>query len=233
MRGRGKEMFCSKCGNAIEDGNKFCNKCGAPVETSYVSAQQYTSVLNRNSITENKSTWLGTMVVLAILTIISLVCAGITETIGVSGVMQVKLSVSFLPVAGILNSIKPYIIGELGSGYSAYQAMKSFNTATVAYGIYTVIVSVLIIAYVLSIIFIVKKKFFGVIIGIAASAITLFFSILFMIAIFMVSEQIKDAFGYYASTAVSAIPSFWMWFAVPISILNGLFLIVKGRELTS
>ena len=25
--------FCTKCGNALKDGDKFCRKCGAPVKT--------------------------------------------------------------------------------------------------------------------------------------------------------------------------------------------------------
>lgn len=31
---RGKNMFCNKCGNQLEDGAKFCGKCGAPVDNT-------------------------------------------------------------------------------------------------------------------------------------------------------------------------------------------------------
>ena len=27
-------MFCTKCGNIVEDGSKFCTKCGAVLEES-------------------------------------------------------------------------------------------------------------------------------------------------------------------------------------------------------
>lgn len=31
-KGRGREMFCPKCGNGLPDGVKFCGKCGTRIE---------------------------------------------------------------------------------------------------------------------------------------------------------------------------------------------------------
>lgn len=32
--------FCSKCGNALNEGDKFCRKCGAPVKSAMNTSQQ-------------------------------------------------------------------------------------------------------------------------------------------------------------------------------------------------
>ena len=43
-------MFCTKCGEKIEEGSKFCVKCGTPVNMSSVSNTQPTSGVFNSSV---------------------------------------------------------------------------------------------------------------------------------------------------------------------------------------
>lgn len=68
-------MFCSKCGNEIEDGEKFCSKCGAKVNT-YNSQK-----CNEKQKVINNKKWLKILIIGTVIMVIGLL--GLAEWITV------------------------------------------------------------------------------------------------------------------------------------------------------
>lgn len=68
-------MFCSKCGNEIEDGEKFCSKCGAKINTYNIQK------CNEKQKVINNKKWLKILIIGTVIMVIGLL--GLAEWITV------------------------------------------------------------------------------------------------------------------------------------------------------
>ncbi len=228
-------MICGNCGNQLPDGAKFCNRCGAAQETAQPFPQSAENPNTANNYGgapyaaafdgRNTQLWLAVMAVIALLGIMSVVCSSLAVKSGGDGV-----SIPFMSVTALLGNFSSAagnaagIVGMLGLDLS--DLGESLAGPLAGMIIYTVFAVICIILYALSAMLILRKNYEGIVIGLAAGALTILLSVIMIIAMLVANAKLD-------SPGVTLAPSVWTWLAIPIGVLYALLCAVKNREMLS
>ena len=228
-------MICGNCGNQLPDGAKFCNRCGAAQETAQPFSQNTDKPNTANNYggapyaavfdVKNTQLWLAVMAVIALLGIMSVVCSSLAVKSGGSGV-----SIPFMSVTALLGNFSSAagsaagMVGMLGLDLS--DLGESLAGPLAGMIIYTVFAVICIMMYAFSSVLILKKNPVGIVMGMAAGALTILLSVIMIIAMLVANAKLDIP-------SVTIAPAVWTWLAIPIGVLYALLCAVKNREMLS
>ena len=185
-----------------------CFKCGKEIaegsrECEYCGAPVRPRGTGRGK--RRNLNMVGAAAVLLMFGAMSLLCAGISAKLNFMGT-SLGLSV---PVTSASS-----VIGLVSSG-------GFVKFLIIAYIVLTVAVVLMSFAAVFMII---TRRRAGAAAGLISSAVSAVMGIVMIIAIFVVN-------GKYGNSALSVLPSVWMWISVPANILCALFLFVEKDDI--
>lgn len=228
-------MICQNCGDVIPDGVKFCNRCGAeqevvetppqsaemPGSTDTYRAAPYTAAAGG----ANTRLLLAITAVVALLGIMSVVCSSLVIKGG-----EAATSIPFMSVTALLGNLSRAadsasgMGGILGLDLGDWGASLAGPLAGMI--VYTVFAVICIVLYTISAVLVLKKNPVGIVMGMAAGALTILLSVIMIIAMLVANANLDIP-------NISLAPSVWVLLAIPVGALYALLCAVKNRELLS